>query len=64
MTIRIKNVTGTRANACAIHELRREGYPEGTIVEDVKFTPGNQACYWRNCVAWAGETCEIIEPNN
>jgi hypothetical protein len=60
MTIRIKNITGTCANACAIAELKREGYPEGGIIEDVYYTPGNQACYWGNCVAWVGETCEIL----
>jgi hypothetical protein len=60
MTIRIKNITGTRSNDGCIWELAREGYPEGAIIEDVKFTKSNNACYWDNCVAYVGETCEII----
>jgi hypothetical protein len=62
MTIRIKNITGARSNEWPILELQREGYPEGSIIENVRYTPGNNACYWNNCVAWVGETCEIIKP--
>jgi hypothetical protein len=61
MTIRIKNVTGARSNDCAIFELKREGYPEGSIIENVCYTKSNHACHWENCVAWVGETCEIIK---
>jgi hypothetical protein len=60
MTIRIKNITGTRSNDCAIAELKRAGYPEGTIVEDARYTTSNNACYWDNCVAYIGQTCEIL----
>jgi hypothetical protein len=64
MNILIKNITGSRSNACAIAELRREGYPEGSIVENARYTPSNQACYWGNCVAYVGQTCEVLIPNS
>ncbi|MDR0694696.1 MAG: hypothetical protein LBF81_05305 [Prevotellaceae bacterium] len=64
MTILIKNITNTRSNACAIAELEREGYPEGSVIEDARYTPSNNACYWNNCVAYIGETCEVLNPNS
>jgi hypothetical protein len=60
MDIIIKDVTGR--NEGYIWELSREGYPEGTIVRDV-FQNTNNACFFGNCVAWIGETCEEIKSN-
>ncbi|MDH6358962.1 hypothetical protein [Parabacteroides sp. PF5-9] len=65
MKIQIKNVGNSVFSNSAISELSRSGFPEGTIVENVTFTPSNNACYWSNgdedCVAYVGETCIIIE---
>jgi hypothetical protein len=61
MTIIIKNVGNKRENWGYLWELQRAGYPEGTVVEDVCFSKKNNACYWRDCVAWLGATCEIIK---
>lgn len=65
MKIRIKDVTGTTANFWLIYELQRAGFPEGTIVEDATYRPLSNSCEWSSglfdCVAWIGETCEIIE---
>ncbi|MDR0207054.1 MAG: hypothetical protein LBI45_07355 [Bacteroidales bacterium] len=54
----IKDVTGD--NAGYIMELRKEGYPEGTIVRQFTYSKSNNACYFDNCVAYVGETCEFI----
>ncbi|MDR1198643.1 MAG: hypothetical protein LBK94_06480 [Prevotellaceae bacterium] len=55
----IKDVTGD--NAGCMVELRREGYKEGTVVRDFVYHESNNACYFDNCVAYIGETCEFIK---
>jgi len=59
-TIIIKNVTGSTRNDGLIFELKREGYPEGSIVEDVTIRGDGKVCYWGGCVAYPGETCEVL----
>ena len=59
MDIIIKDVTGR--NVGCIFELKREGYPERTVVHDVLFRESNNACFFGDnyaCVAYLGETCE------
>ena len=66
MDIIIKNVTGHPSNDWAIFELKRAGFPEGSKVYHVTYSPENNSCQWSsvsdNCVAWLGETCEEL-PN-
>ena len=60
--IRICDTKGE--NGGLMLELLREGYKEGTIVRDFRYQPSNNAFYFgrnHNCVAYLGETCEIIE---
>jgi len=65
MDIQIKNVTGHPSNDGCIFELQRAGFPEGTIVYDVRFDQRNKAFYWTsvndNCVAYLNETCIIYK---
>jgi hypothetical protein len=57
--IRIKDITGD--NAGYMWELRREGYPEGTIVRSFTHRESNSACFFGDCVAYIGETCEFVQ---
>lgn len=63
----IKNVTGSVSNECCLDELQRVGVYEGTIIEDGFYNPVNKSVQFskgcENCVAWVGETCEIVENN-
>jgi len=54
----IKDVTGD--NAGYLWELSREGYPAGTIVRNFTYKESNNCCYFGNCVAYPGQTCEFI----
>ena len=54
----IKDVTGD--NASFMWELKLESYPEGSVVKDFTYRESNNACYFGNCVAYVGETCEFI----
>ena len=54
----IKDVTGD--NAGYIWELERAGYPAGTVVRNFYYQKSTNACYFDNCVAYVGETCEFI----
>ena len=58
MDIIIKNSTGHPSNDWCIFELKREGYDKGSIIYNVKRDENTNACYWGNCVAYLGETCE------
>jgi len=66
MNIIIKNVTGCPGNDWKIFELKRCGFPAGSIVRDVYFRPENNSCTWSSgaddCVAYLGETCEEVTP--
>ena len=68
MNIIIKNVTGDPFNDWCIWELKRAGYPEGSIVRNVKHDQENESCTWSSgadhCVAWLGQTCETIAYHN
>ena len=61
MDIIIKNVTGDTFNDWCILELKRAGYPEGSIVHNVNYNRKNKSCTWSSgtdhCVAWLGQTC-------
>jgi hypothetical protein len=61
MKIQIKNVDGSRENAECIFELKREGYPEGSIIEHARYNEKNKSFTWGNCVAWLNETCIVIK---
>ena len=54
----IKDVTGD--NAGYLLELKREGYPAGSVVRNFIYKEENNACYFCNCVAYVGETCEFV----
>ncbi len=64
VTIRIKNVTGSESNEWLLLELSRAGIKRGNEVTgrynpisgSVQFSLGTA-----DCVAWVGETCEIID---
>ena len=64
MNIIIKNVTSEPFNDWLIFELSRAGFPAGTKVYGVKYSPKNNSCQWScggyDCVAWLGDTCEEI----
>jgi len=64
MDIIIKNITGDPSNDWCILELKKAGYPEGSIVRNVNYDHKNKSCSWssgtNHCVAWLGETCEIV----
>ncbi len=55
----IKDVTGE--NGGFMSELSREGYPEGSIVRNFTYQESNKSCWFGNCVAYVGETCEFIK---
>lgn len=63
-TVRIKNVTGSESNEWLLLELSRAGIKRGdevrgqynSISGSVQFSNGTA-----ECVAWIGETCEIIK---
>ena len=61
MDIMIRNVTGDASNDWCIFELKRAGFPAGSVVKNVKFDPKNKSCIWStstdDCIAWVGETC-------
>ena len=63
MDIIIKNVTGDPSNDWCILELKRAGFPAGSVIKNVKYESINKTCYWssgsENCVAWVGETCVV-----
>lgn len=69
VTIRIKNITGSEKNNGLLSELSKDAnIKEGDIIEDVSYNPNNGACEFErfnvikiNCVAWVGQTCEIID---
>lgn len=60
----IKNVTGSIRNECCLDELQRVGVYVGDIIEDGLYSPHNKSVQFsigcENCVAWVGETCEIV----
>lgn len=66
MRVIIKNVTGGERNACCLDELQRVGVYEGDVVEGI-YSQMNKSVHFRvdgnDCVAWVGETCEIVEGN-
>ena len=61
MDIIIKNVTGDTFNDWCIFELKRAGFPEGSIVRNVYYDGNNNSCKWSSgndeFVGWLGETC-------
>jgi hypothetical protein len=59
--IEIKNVDGSMENGWCIRELKRAGYPEGTIIEGAVYNKHNHSFSWDDCVAWLGQTCVIYE---
>lgn len=68
MKIVIKNVTGDEQNEWCLYELSHyAGIKVGNIIEHGKFDPQNNSVSFSigevDCVAWIGETCEIIEEN-
>ena len=58
--IRIKNVDRTPESAGCILELKRAGFPEGSIIHGAKYNPENNSYRWQDCVAYVGQTCEVI----
>ena len=63
-TIVIKNVTGSSYNNWCIWELKRAGYPEGTVMENVSLDEKQSVAKWGDCVAYVGETCELVTVGN
>jgi len=65
MKIKIKNVTGDEFNKWCIFELKRAGFPEGSIIYNAIFKETNNSFHWSSgtddCVAYLGETCEKVE---
>jgi hypothetical protein len=61
MKIMIKNADNTQASGWCIRELKREGYPEGSIIENARYNESNKSFTWNNSVAWLNETCIIIK---
>ena len=65
MDIKIKNVTGNPSNDWCILELKRAGFPEGSIINNAIFKETNNSFNWSSgtddCVAYLGETCEIVD---
>jgi hypothetical protein len=59
MKIKIKNADNTQASNWSIWELKREGYPEGSIIENARYNESNKSFTWSNCVAWLNETCIV-----
>jgi len=62
MNILIKNVTGAPIEfGSPIWDLRRVGFPEGSVVRNVSFQKSNKSCHWSagndDCVAWLGFSC-------
>jgi hypothetical protein len=64
MNIIIKNVTGEPVNDGLILELSKVGFPAGSKVSHVYYFEPNHTCYWSSgtddCIAYPGETCEIL----
>ena len=64
VTIRIKNVTGSESNEWFLLELSSAGIKRGVEVRQ-QYTPISGSVQFSNgtadCVAWVGETCEIID---
>ena len=64
VTIRIKNVTGSESNEWLLLELSRPGIKRGVEVRG-QYNPISGSVQFSNgtadCVAWVGETCEIID---
>ena len=68
MKVIIKNVTRTDFNDWCLWELKKDaGIKEGDIIEDGSYNPNNKSIHFSrgcvDCVAWVGETCEILEEN-
>lgn len=66
MKVLIKNVTGSEFNDWCLWELSKDaGIKEGDIIEDGIYNPKTKAFDFSrggvDCVAWVGETCEILE---
>ena len=63
MDIIIKNVTGKIENDYYIAELRRCGFPAGSLVRNVEYRPTNNSCCWSSgtddCGAYIGQTCAV-----
>jgi len=61
MDIIIKNVTGEIDNHYLISELRRCGFPEGSVVRNTIYNRKNKSCCWSSgtdhCTAYIGKTC-------
>jgi len=69
MNIVIKNVTDDPVNDGLILELRKSGYPAGSIILDVVYSEQSKSCRWSNtgndCVAYLGKTCiELPQVSN
>ena len=64
VTIRIKNVTGSESNEWLLLDLSRAGIKRGVEVRG-QYNPISGSVQFSNgtadCVAWVGETCEIID---
>ena len=56
--ILIKDVTGL--NAGYMLELSKAGYPPDSFVDCYTYSSRNNACYFNDCVAYVGETCEFV----
>ncbi len=63
-TIVIKNITGSSYNTWCLWELNRAGYPEGSIIESASLDEGQRIAKWGNCVAYVGDTCELVTVEN
>ena len=63
MDIIIKNVTGEPYNDWCIFELKRAGFPEGSVVRKVQYNSKSKSCQWISgtdyCIAWVGQTCMV-----
>jgi hypothetical protein len=67
MTIILKNVKGDPESERLLSEFSEFGYVEGKLINNVTFSPQDNACYWtyrdNDFVAYLGETCvELINP--
>lgn len=62
--IMLVNVTGSATNEWCLFELKKAGFPQGSIIIDPYFDERNNSFTWssgtNDCVAYLGETCEII----
>lgn len=65
MKVLIKNVTGSAANEGLLWELSKyAGVKEGRVIEDGILNKKNNSVSFSigcvDCIAWVGQTCEII----